>query len=372
MAASFSTPTARSPRGAVKVNGEQIVGWVDFEVENAAYYSADTFKCRFAASALPKDRGAVWFSNQQDQFVELFIGFPLDPNHYTTSQLKSWIYGQVDTIEIDPVTGMIEVSGRDLTRVFIDTKITAKWPNQTSSQIATALAEKHGLTPVVTPTKTLAGKYYEIDHVSMAVEQSEWDILTYLADREGFKCWVRGQSLYFQPVPDPKKTAPYTLTWKVATLGGSPAGNFQTIKLKRALTVSRGIQVKIRSWNKRQAKGFTVTWPAAARTIKVGQSTTGTGGQIYSKRLPNLTQSQAMIVAQNWYNQIIAHEMTIDVTLPGDNALDTTSIISLTGTGTAFDQIYYPESITRTLSFDGGYDMTVAAKNSAPSSEVML
>jgi phage protein D len=445
----FLTPTGRQPRGAVKVNGELITGWIDLEVTNNSYYSADTFRCKFSGAMLPTDRNANWFSEQQDMFVELFIGFPSNPASFGPSDLESFIYGQVDHITVDPVTYTIEVDGRDLTRVFIDTKTTQKWPNQTSSQIATQLAQAHSLTPVVTATTTLVGKYYEIDHVNMADERSEWDILAYLADLEGFKVWVRGQSLYFQPpssstapnttalqaqlasvttsinqqnsqiaqlrqqgdalqasgdqagsdaaysqltpiasnvafvlVPQQMalqkqiaaaQSAAYQIVYQVATTTAGPKANFEAVKFTRALTVSRGIQVKIRSWNKKYAKGFTVAYPSNVKTIKVGSSTVGAGAQIYSKTIPNLTKDQALQRAQNWYQQIVAHEMKVEgLTMPGDNNLDTTSIIQLSGTGTAFDQIYYPDSITRTLNFDGGYEMTIEAKNHAPDSTVIV
>jgi len=369
----FLTPTGRQPRGAVKVNGELITGWIDFELDNNSFYSADTFRCRFAGGLLPTDRNAAWFSQQQDMFVELFIGFPSDPSNYSASDLQSWIYGQVDHIEIDPVTYTIEVDGRDLTRVFIDAKTTQKWPNQTSSQIATALAQKHSLTPVVTATTTMVGKYYEIDHVNMADERSEWDILNYLADLEGFKVWVRGQSLYFQPAPVPANTTPYQIVYQVATTSSGPKANFENLKMQRALTVSRGIQVKVRSWNKKFAKGFTVAYPTSAKTIKVGSSSIGAGGQVYSKTVANLTQDQALQAAQNWYKQLVAHEMKLEgLTMPGDNDLDITSIIQFGGTGTAFDQQYFPDNINRSMSFDGGYSMTVTAKNHAPDSQVVV
>lgn len=367
----FVTSEGRQPRGAVKVNGELIKGWLEFELDNNAYFSADTFRCKFAGALLPVERNAIWFAEQQDMFVELFIGFPQDPASFTPGDLQSWIYGQVDHISVDPVTNTIEVDGRDLTRVFIDAKTTQKWPNQTSSQIATMLASSHGLTPVVTATTSVVGKYYEIDHVNMADERSEWDILNYLADLEGFKVWVRGQSLYFQPAPDPTTTTPYEIVWQPVSTNSGPKANFESIKLTRALTVSRGIQVKIRSWNKKYAKGFTVSYPAGVKTIKVGQSSIGSGAQIYSKTLPNLTQDQALQYAQKWHGQLVAHEMKIEgLTMPGDNDLDITSIIQFGGTGTAFDQQYFPDNINRHLSFDGGYSMTISAKNHAPDSTV--
>lgn len=371
---SFTQSAARQPRGLVKVNGEVITGWIEFEVDNNGFFSADSFRCKFAGRALPTDRNAVWFSQQQDMFVELFIGFPPDASNFTSGQLQSWIYGQVDDIDLDPVTNTIEVSGRDLTRLMIDTKTIEKWPNKTSSQIATLIAQEHGLTPVVQATTTQAGKLYALDFVNMAVEHSEWDILTYLADKEGFRVWVRGQSLFFQPLPDPTKATPYQLTWQPAPNGtGVPVANFEQIHLKRSLTVSRGIQVTIRSWNSKTGKALTVSFPAnKPKTIKVGKSTVGQGSQSYTKTIPNLDRAAALQRAQNWYEQLVAHEMILDATLPGDNELDTTSIIKLAGTGTAFDQLYYPDSIARHMSLEEGYSMSVHAKNHSPETEVTL
>jgi len=44
----------------------------------------------------------------------------------------------------------------------------------------------------------------------------------------------------------------------------------------------------------------------------------------------------------------------------------------LTGTGTAFDQLYFPESISREMSLQSGYLMTVHAKNSSPENQPTL
>jgi len=372
---SFLTPTGRQPRGAVKIysaantNGELINACLEMEIDNNNFYSADTFRCVFDAGQLPTDRNADWFSSQQDMYVELFIGFPADAFSFTVDELQSWIYGQVDEIDFDIVRNTITVSGRDLTRVFIDTKTTQKWPNQTASQIVTQLAQAHGLTPVVAATTTLAGKYYEIDHVNIEDERSEWDILNYFAGVEGMRVWVRGQSLYFQPAPDPATATPYQVIWTPPTSTTSAQANFMHVNFKRALTVSRGIQVIIRSWNKKQAHGFVATWPAKVRAIQAGKSTVGSGAQIYSRTIPNLTQEKANQYAQNWYAQLIAHELKFEnLVMPGDNGLDITSIISLSGTGTAFDQQYFPDSIHRSLNFEDGYQMVIAAKNHSPES----
>ena len=99
----FTDSAARRPRGMVKVysasnqQGEVIDAWLEFEVNNNNFYSADTFHCTFAASALPANRNAGWFSAQKDMFIELFINN--DIGSAQNSGFVSWIYGQVDEID---------------------------------------------------------------------------------------------------------------------------------------------------------------------------------------------------------------------------------------------------------------------------------
>lgn len=361
------TPVSRQPRGIVKVNDTRIEGWIDVEVVNNNYYSADTFSVKFASSLLPAELNASWFAKQTDMYVEIFIGFPDDADDYTPADLKSWIYGQVDMITIDPFAQLIDVSGRDLTRVFIDTKTTQKWPNRTSSQIVTELATGAGLTPVVTATTTKAGKYYEIDHVNMTDERSEWDILCYLAEQEGFQVYVRGKSLYFSPKPD-DSTSPYTITCNTDD-EAYPISNVERLSFARALTVSRGIQVVIRSWHGKYGKAFTATYPSRSSSIQAGKATLFGGTQVYKRTIPNLTQEMANQKAKALYDQIIQHEMKAEFEMPGDDDLDTTSVIKFVGTDTAFDQTFYPDSITRTLNLDSGYSMHCTAKNHATESD---
>ncbi len=54
------------------------------------------------------------------------------------------------------------------------------------------------------------------------------------------------------------------------------------------------------------------------------------------------------------------------MTLPGDSVLTTSLQVQVVGSGTAFDQTYWPVSVRRTLSMDQGYVMTLTAKNASP------
>jgi hypothetical protein len=57
--------------------------------------------------------------------------------------------------------------------------------------------------------------------------------------------------------------------------------------------------------------------------------------------------------AQQVYNSIIQHEMKLTARLPADNLLTAQSAIRVgdPGKGTAFDQVYFPRVVTRTMSW---------------------
>jgi hypothetical protein len=157
---------AQAVRGTVKLGttqggtGTVVTGWTSAEVENTAYTSADTFSVTFAASRLPDDFDEAWFSEQTDMYAEIRIGVPPDPSSWTPEDLPPpWIYGRVDKIKYCPFKRTVSIDGRDLSALLIDSKTTEKFQNMTASQVATLLANRHGLTPVVTATSTPIGNH---------------------------------------------------------------------------------------------------------------------------------------------------------------------------------------------------------------------
>src|SRR6185312_15026296 len=109
----------RHPRAIVKLSGTAVDGWISWEVTSNTFYEADTFRVSFAVSDLPPANDANWFSTQKELFVEIFAGFPSNPDKPDPSELKSLIYGRVDEMDFDPLQATINLTGRDLTAVFI-------------------------------------------------------------------------------------------------------------------------------------------------------------------------------------------------------------------------------------------------------------
>ena len=96
--------TASRPRGLVIVNGEVLQGVVSFDVDNNGFYQADSFRLVIAMSAQASNRGFDYWAAQTSLQVELLVGYPQDPKNYTRTDLKSWLTGWADDIEVDPRT----------------------------------------------------------------------------------------------------------------------------------------------------------------------------------------------------------------------------------------------------------------------------
>ena len=252
--------------------------------------------------------------------------------------------------------------------MLIDSQTFENFTNQTASQIATTIAGRHGLSPVVQATTIPVGTKNANDSSYSRVtrRESELDLLTQLARNEGFVCYVRGRSLYFQPDTQPSGT-PYALIWTPATVpGAAPSGNFKSLRLSRAITLARNITVEVLSHDPGTGKAVSATQKSTL-TGQAAQGQAGIGPQTYKIEIPGLTQAQALARAQQILKQYSLFERVIDVQMPGDPFLVFEQPITLSGTGTDWDQGYFADRIERSLSLTGGFTMSIRAKNHSTS-----
>lgn len=358
---------ARQPRGIVRVSAEDADGkivtaeslpWVEWEVNNNRFAQADTFRVSFAVSLLPASRSADWFGAQNRITVEIFAGFPADPESYTVDDLQSLIYGIADDMTYDPVSRTIELTGRDLTALLVDSITLEQWKNKTASEVAQIIATRHGLkTDYIKATTTKIGDYYRIEHASLSDQKSEWDILNWAAGLEQFAVFVSGQFLHFEPAPQANDN-PYALKFEQVD-DGYYSYNGKRLSFSRNLALSSGIHVTVNSFNYKTGKKVSRSYPEKPRK----------NAQKYIRRYANMDDKKALQKAQEIYREVMLHEMRLQAEMPADNILTASNVISVSGTGTAYDQIYYPDSITRRMGMGEGYTMTVTAKNHSPENQ---
>lgn len=330
----------RTPTLSVLADGAPVFGVLEADVFSNAHFAADRFRIRVAlttAYATPFQAGTI-----------------IDIQMALSGAFRSLIQGEIDTVSIDPIQRTIEFDGRDLTARLLDARTQQTYANQTASEIATTLAARHGLTPAITATTTLAGRYYGAEHDRITLGQfsralTEWDLLTFLAAREGFDVFVQGQTLVFQP---PATATPPILLGVADCL---------FLALDRALTLARDIEVTVKSWNTRHQAAFTQT----ARSSAPGGRRSGPPQHIVVVR-PNLTADEALQLAQRILADLSRHERIVRVELPGELSLTSRSHVTLIGTATDFDQTYFVAELDRHFSLDHGFTQRLRLKNSSP------
>lgn len=358
-------PGARHVIGRVRLNGVD-VPFVSADIDSNNFYSADTFTAVFALSAMPADAGTLaWWSAQVEIEFEVSIGL-VDQNSTRWSKI---VVGGVDRWSFHPARFEVSIEGRDYTAKFIDTKTSEKFSNYTTSQVAELLAARRGLKAVVTKTTTSVGGITKYDHTHVNDERSEWDLLSYFAGIDGFQVYVTGNELHYEPALDPEKVDQYLIRWVAPGLAAYPIANVSDdLNFERDLTIAKGVTVQVKSW--KGGKAFTESYPTSTvRGIKPGNSTPKR--QVYSVVRSGLDRQAAQQLAQKLHKQITDHEMRMSGSLPGDNLLTPKTIIRVEGTQSAFDQLYYAESVRRSISFESGYTMSFTAKNHNPNSMVL-
>ena len=324
---------ARAPQVNVLVNGAVIPGVIDVEVASNNHLAADRYRVRASLTATGY---ATWTGDTLD--VEIQVG--------VAGAWSSLIYGEADRLEFDVGRGEVHVDGRDLTSRFIAARTQDSFENRTASDIASLLAGRHGLTPVVTPTTAIVGRDYQNDYSRVTLDQharatTEWDLLIRLAEGEGFDVWVDGQMLYFAP-PD-QAASGLLLT----------PNDCLSMRLERLMTLSGGLEVSVKSWDSR---GQTAVVQTASSLSGLGEP------RSYVVVRPNLSADAAQMVAQRLLTQMSQHERGVLIDMPGDLTTQPRDILTLAGTDTDFDGIWTISGVERRVSFDGGFVQTLEAR----------
>jgi phage protein D len=344
----------RTPALQVLLANQVLTGVKSIETTNTSHFAADTFRITAALSGLPPALGLNYWDKSFGDELDVRGGFTSD------TPLPSLVYGQVDDVEVDIVERTLTLTGRDLTARMIDTKTTVTYQDKRASDIATQIAINHGLTPNVQQTAfKVTGTYYQIINALHLQGRSDWDLLVVLAQHEGFDLWVSGHTLNFQP-PLALTSDPYILLWSDEGQGNR-VSNALDIKLGRSQTLARDVVVNVASWNQAQGKVFKATVKKSQANKASNQSTVNP--QTYNFWPPNLDQVQVNQFANAKAEEITRHERVIHASLPGDGLLATRGLVKLVGTGSAWDQVYYPDTVRREISFERGYRMELSAKN---------
>lgn len=391
-----------------------IPGVLSVDVHSNNWFACDTFSADLALNADPAFGAAFWGDEARVTPDSMLVEIVVDVGGGPTSLFV----GQVDHVEVGLESGVVSLTGRDLAARLMERKTQETFANQTSSEVATTLAGRHGLTADVDATSTLVDRFYSQDHTKLTGAQfsrttTEWDLLCDLARHEGYDVWVSGTTLHFKKPTLPTEN-PYTIAWTPTQVAGG-FGQMQPntvigLKLERALTLAKDIEVEVRGWHTRQQKpnsgkvrkirhttlpdGTVVVKPPAAPTVEqvtkivravggkaAGAITSSTQKGVSTQRYvfvrPNISEQAALDLAYKLLAEISQHERLVSWEAPGNLTLTARTPVRLQGTGSSWDSggdnpAYSIDGIDRHVSFSEGLKVTVRAKNHPAESQAIV
>lgn len=321
---------------------------------------------RFSLVIVVDPAAAAYYESQVSIAAEVQVS--LNGGSYQTL-----IYGLVDTIEYDPIEGVLMMAGRDLAGQLMDTPTENSEQNLTASQVVEMFVQQHasqGLLGNITATKPLVGTFYGVDYSfsiyggNLYRPTNQWDMILFLAQMSGFEAYITGRTLYFGP-STPDTAAPFV----IAVNPGPPvAANVEKLRLTRSLTLAKDVQVTVISWQ-------SLLMRPVKRVVRSSQKGAPAGGygptQNYVFNKPDLTPDQALKYAQAKLADITRRERVVEFEMPGELTLTPSSRVLIEGTNTDWDQLYYIDQIERSLSFDD-FKQSVRLKNISPANQTIV
>ena len=290
------------------------------DVSSNSHLAADRFRLRFAGRGLD----ASVFGGRLDVQVGLDGGW------------TSLVVGKADSLHMDPLRGTLDVAGRDLSAALVEARVDETFANRTSSEVAEALAARHGLQADVTATTTPVGRLYGAERDRLVMGQfaraaTEWDLLAALAGLEGFDLFMDGARLHFGPATD---EAAVVLA----------AGGCMAMEVEHRLALA-DVRVQVRSWGSRAGAAVSAS--------------AGSGARVHGVVKPNLQQDEAQRLAERTLADLQRHEWAAEVTMPGELALTARSRVQVQGAGAGWDRVLRVAEISRHLDARRGFTQRV-------------
>jgi hypothetical protein len=369
--AAVGTNTNRLVGLRITTGGDMFPTPLKAVVKHNRWFQANTFEAVIGLYGSPYD--LEWWGSMDrvtDFPMEIEFGVGDPANGFDGMTWQQMMAGVVDKIVVDTTKGTVTCHGRDNVSLLIDKYTLNAFPDWTVKQICDKLISDVGLVPDVEggDTGAFASELYRRDAKSITSGgqfnhlMSYWDIICLLALRANCFVYLDLDTLHVRPddfdpgiwevTMDPPDDKP-----PVVILNPS---NTTKIVFERDLNIARNTSVIVRSWDA-QGKGAYI----------------GTDKQSKDKGLKSHTiqHIQAGIQsnedadnrAEVIYNEAIRHEKKIHWSEPGDLLLTVLQRVSVVPSGaTEWNQLYYLESIDRTMDWKTGFTMKCIGTNADP------
>ncbi len=334
------------PRIYLKIGGASIP-CISATVTRHAKRSPDTFTAEFPIDMSARyGMGIAFWADYQPQDATVVMSSAADG-----SDQRDMVTGTIDTPTIHWLKNTVSVTSRDKSAGLAEKKRNKKYANQKSSDIVSDIAQDANLTPSVQSTPDDSGQKWDQDTVHLTLDRSDYETLDDLANREGFRWYVDGNTLYFEP--DDQSNGNFQVHYTPPTHEQMASGNLIELTTSRNMTAARPHQFTVKSWHHKDKKVYTDT-----------ESTGGAGDQItYEHHHNGRNQQEVQNLVKARLKNATRHDMEVHIHMPGDLTCDVRQKLSLTGTGTIYDQGYDIDMVEFEMSWGAGFTMEIDAKN---------
>lgn len=309
----------------------------------------DTFSATFAADvAAAQGLDLNFWADYQPQDAQILMG--TQPGG---GDLRSMVTGTIDVPEISWFDMKISVKSRDKSAKLGEKKLSKTYKNQKSSEIAQDIGQQAGLdTSGVQDSGDYSGQKYDQDTVHLALNRSLYEIMNDLADREGFRWYVDGTTLYFEP--DGQSSGTFSVYYSPPTPGQVAEGNCIKLVTARNMTAAQQHRMTVKSFHHHDKKLYSATEQAGGA---------GSDTIEHEHHHNGRNQDQVEKLAKSRLKNAIRHDLNVSIEMPGDLSVDVRQTLSLSGTGTIYDQSLDIDTVSWHVSWGEGFTMDLEAKS---------
>lgn len=238
----FETSAVRQAVAGFLSVGGQSIPCSHLSVTKTGQRRGDTFCATIpidASAGLSED---FWASQTNVEATAIFSA---------GGQQQAMVTGNIDEISIDWINRSVTVSGRDKSAMLTESRVNKKYANQTSAQIVQDLAQMSGLQAQVSSSGgDDVSKKYDIDVVHLILNRTPFEAISVLAEREGVRWFVDGNTLYFGGT---QSGGSYPIEYHPPQ-GGYITANTMHLVTRRNLVAAKAVQSTAKSWHHKDKK----------------------------------------------------------------------------------------------------------------------
>lgn len=280
--------------------------------------------------------------------IEIRVGFMAPGQAVGDVALTTRFRGMVTHAVYNPAAQRVELQARDYSALLANKQLpNHSWQNMRASDIVAQVAASVGLTADVDSTDGILGQFQQYEHRALGLAthhrwKTAWDFCIAMQRMTGYDLYVTGKTLHFKKalVSGTPDTLSYT---PPSSADYSPHTTVTDLRLERDMILTRVVSVTVRSWDARQRVAHFASYPSPPTTDSINYEFPAD---------PGTTPDQLRTMAVAKYHDVIAHGRTVQGDIHPQSSITVRTPVTLSGTGTTFDQTYRVDQTVLTISAD--------------------